>query len=614
LPRRWGEAARHLLAKAHDEAKQRDSSTAVAVMGRLAGWARNEAARLPRRLGSNPGLFTTSLITIVFVSLVVKIPGSPAPVQASFGDPCKDDALAERPEPTAAEPGSFAEASKTCRPLHIWRYFQRVRLPATLETAPPRIDYCLSYLLFEAPTTPLDMRRNLRVRNTRLVLTEPPAGDIEHLGEKQAWDQMGRGLDLRGRDLRFADFSRSDLRKADLRGADLFGANLAFANLGHATASDVDVNEYDGCSQALRVAVSVDDNIKEFCRTRLSNANLSNGKLRYINFWKTSLVNARLRYADLERAALNEADLHGGDLDGAMLQGANLFGARLDHASLKEARLDGANLSCAWARDTNLEAAHLSMAVLLKTRLDRANLKDGRLDGAYLARAHLSNTELAGSYLAGSDLRAAVLEGARLGSGPSERPFFHSAGSQEKRGDRPFFGWANLRGTQGAPAYDQEALKEGADQLWRRIAPAALAAAEPVDAMGSANPLDELAYHDRIAILLTKRACDPAAGAPELESLATRVLWDVNHDYAPEPREVTSFHKKVASSLLRPAPEVRSIAPPEGPPEGSALGAREGAGAGLTCPHAAEVPQHMRDGLHKLLITPLGVSPRPGGP
>jgi uncharacterized protein YjbI with pentapeptide repeats len=614
LPRRWGEAVRHSLAKAREEAQQRNSSTAVAVVGRLAAWARNEAARLPRRVRSNPGLFTTSLITVLFVSLIVTIPGSPAPVQASSGDPCEDEASADRPEPTAAEPASSPQeqTSQSCKRWQFWRYFERLQL----SVSPPRTDYCLTYLLFEAPTTPLEMRRNLRVRNVKLVLTEPSAADVAKLGEKQAWDQIGRGLDLRGRDLRFADFSRSDLRKADLRGADLFGANLAFANLGHATAADVEVSEYDGCSEALRVAVSVDGNEKEFCRTRISHAILNNAKLQHVNFWKTSLDHASLKYAELERAALNEADLHGGDLDGARLQGANLFGARLDHASLKEARLDGANLSCAWARDTNLEAAHLSMAVLLKTRLDGANLKDARLEGAYLAKAHLSNTELAGSYLAGSDLRAAVLEGARLGSGPRERPFFHSASAQEQRGDRPFFGWANLRGVQGAPAYDQEALKEGLDKLWRRIAPAALAGAEPADATGSTKSLAELAYYDRIAILLTKRACDPGADSPELESLATRVLWDVNHDHAPEPREVTSFHKKVASSLLRPsdATEARSIAPQERPPDGSALGARDGAGAGLTCAHAAEVPQHIREGLHELLVTPLGASPRPGEP
>ena len=81
------------------------------------------------------------------------------------------------------------------------------------------------------------MRRNLSVRNARLVPAEPSAGDIRELGEKEAWSQVGRGLDLKGRDLRFADFSGSDLRKADLRGADLFGANLASAKLRYATAA-----------------------------------------------------------------------------------------------------------------------------------------------------------------------------------------------------------------------------------------------------------------------------------------------------------------------------------------------------------------------------------------
>ena len=68
----------------------------------------------------------------------------------------------------------------------------------------------------------------------------------------QAWQEHGRGLDLRGRDLRYADLSSSDLRKADLRGADLLGANLAFADLRYARAGDVAVSDFDGCKSELR--------------------------------------------------------------------------------------------------------------------------------------------------------------------------------------------------------------------------------------------------------------------------------------------------------------------------------------------------------------------------
>jgi uncharacterized protein YjbI with pentapeptide repeats len=481
----------------------------------------------------------------------------------------------------AAEPVSYPQASATCRAWPIWNYFERVELPSSLTTTPARTDYCLTYLLFEAPTTPLAMRRNLRVRNAKLVLAEPAVADINDLGENEAWDQMGRGIDLKGRDLRFADFAGSDLRKADVRGADLFGANLAFADLRHAKAADVPVTEYDACDRALQVSVEAVD--QTFCRTRLSNAKLQNADLRDADFRKTSMEQVDLSYARLESAALNEADLRGSNLGGAQLQGSNLFGTRLDDAKLNHARLDGANLSCASVRNADLGAADLSMALLRKTRLDRAKLNDANLEGAYLAEARLSHAELANSYLAGADLRAAVFEGARLGSGDR---------------DRPFFGWANLRDVRGRPAYDEAALKEGPDTFWRRIAPEALPVAGPAGEDGSIRPLDQMAYEDRLAALLTGRVCDPEAPAPELQGLATRVLWDKDAT-----KEVTSFHKKVALSLLRAALDLSEL-----PAVRAEQAVTESA-----CPQAAWMPQNMRDGLRSLLVTPLGSSTTPAG-
>jgi uncharacterized protein YjbI with pentapeptide repeats len=570
LPRGWGEALRRSLAQARDVARQRRSSTTIVVIEKLAAWARNEAARFPRRLGRHPGLLAISLVTVVFVTSIATIPESAEPVAASSGDPCEDDALADEARAPAAEPVEYA-GSDACRPLLIWRYFARVRLPVALVSAPPRIDYCLTYLLFEAPTTPLNMRRNLRVRNARLVPAEPSAADLRELGEREAWNQVGRGLDLKGRDLRFADFTGSDLRKSDLRGADLFGANLASAKLRYATAADVPVSEYDGCSRALQVGVDG----QTYCRTRISDAKLQAADLRDASFWRTAMERADLSYGKLERAVLDHADLAGGDLQYADLRGARLFGARLDDAKLSQARLDGANLSCAWARNADLEAAELPMAVLLKARLEGAKLRDAGLEGAYLAQARLSQAELAGSYFAGADLRAAVLEDARFGAWPSELPFF---------------GWANLQAVEGQPAYGPEALKEGPDTVWRRIAPEALV-------QRAIPALVEAAYQDRLATLLTGRVCDPAADAHELQGLATRVLWDKDVI-----KEVTAFHKKVALGLLRAAAEVA--------PDG---GAEDATGPPL-CPQAAAMPPGMRDGLRSLLTTPLGSIKPSDGP
>ncbi len=568
LPRRWSEAVRRSLAASRAKAKQRKSGTAIVVAEGLAGWAKEEARRLPDRFGRHLRLLAISLMTVVFVSLIATIPRSAAPVQVAAGDPCAGDAGPDAAQVTIAEPVPYPKAGDSCRPWQFWRYFERVQLPVTQITAPPRIDYCLTFLLFEAPTTPLDMRRNLRVRNTRLVLAEPTPAQIGDLGEKEAWEQTGRGLDLKGRDLRFAEFSRSDLRKADLRGADLFGADLAFANLRHAQAADVSVTEYDGCDPALQVEVDH----QAFCRTRLSDATLSNADLRDTNFWKTGMEHVDLRYAQLARAGLNQADLNGSDLRASDLQGANLWGARLDDAKLNDARLDGANLSCASLRKAHLEAADLRMAALFKTRLDGAKLNDARLDGAYLAQARLADAELAGAYLAGADLRAALLEGARLGSGPR---------------DRPFFGWADLRDVRGQPAYDEESLKEGPDGLWRHIAPEALPAAGPAGDSGSIGPFEETAYEDRLAALLTGLVCDPEAEAPQLQGLATRVLWDKD-----AVGEVTGLHKKVALRLLRAASDAGEVA------AAGAVGAR--------CPQAAEMPRNLRERLRDLLVMPLG--------
>jgi uncharacterized protein YjbI with pentapeptide repeats len=588
LPRGWGEALRRSLRASRVEGRRRGRSTAIVLAERVAAWARKEGARFPRRLRSHPGVLATSLVSIVFVSLIATMPDSAAPVQASSGDPCKDDASPDAAEVAAAEPVAYPQASETCQPWLLWRYFERVQLPAALKTAPPRTDYCLTYLLFEAPTTPLDMRRNLRVRNAKLVLAEPSAAQIKDLGEREAWGQIGRGVDLKGRDLRFADFSGSDLRKADLRGADLLGVDLVSANLRHATAADVPTTQYDGCDKALRVDV----NDQTYCRTRISNANLGNADLRYANFWKTSMESVDLSYAKLEKAALNEADLRRGSLISADLRGANLYGARLDDAKLNQARLDGANLACAWVRRADLEAADLPMAVLLKARLDGARLEDAHLEGAYLAEARLSDAELGDTYLAGADLRAAVLEGARLGSGPR---------------DRPFFGWVNFTDVQGEPAYDERSAKDPGE-LWRRIAPEALPPAGPSDDADAIQPLDELdyqarlyemAYQDRLAALLTGRVCDPGADVPELQGLATRVLWDKDAT-----KKVTTFHKKVALSLLRAASDATET--------GGA--APEDAVTGSSCPQAAAMPQGMRDGLRGLLVAPLGALAPSGGP
>ncbi len=125
--------------------------------------------------------------------------------------------MLRRPDGTVPSP-----AYETCRPTwKFWSYFTPVSLSPAVAGGPVRTVLCLSYLLFEAPTTPLNMRRNLQVRSVDLVPAPPRDVVTQELDPDQAWREHGLGLDLRGRDLRYADLSSSDLRKADLRGADL---------------------------------------------------------------------------------------------------------------------------------------------------------------------------------------------------------------------------------------------------------------------------------------------------------------------------------------------------------------------------------------------------------
>ena len=135
-PRGWGDALRRSLAQTRDVARRQNSSTTTVVVERLGAWARNEAARFPRRLGRHPGLLAISLVTVVFVTFIARIPESAAPVAADSGDPCQDGALADGARAPAAEPVGYA-GSEACRPLLIWRYFKRVRLPVALVSAPP---------------------------------------------------------------------------------------------------------------------------------------------------------------------------------------------------------------------------------------------------------------------------------------------------------------------------------------------------------------------------------------------------------------------------------------------------------------------------------------------
>jgi hypothetical protein len=97
---------------------------------------------------------------------------------------------------------------------------------------------------------------------------------------------------------------------------------------------------------------------------------------------------------------------------------------------------------------------------------------------------------------------------------------------------------------------------------------------------------------------LSGLVCDPGAPPPQLQGLATRVLWDKDVI-----GEVTRFHKKVALSLLRAALDIGEVAG-VGPDD---------AARPRSCPQAAEMPQGMRERLRSLLVMPLGPIAPSGG-
>jgi uncharacterized protein YjbI with pentapeptide repeats len=252
----------------------------------------------------------------------------------------------------------------------VWRvgsWLRTVRLPDHRDVL------CVTYALFEAPDTPLGLRRNLVARDVSLVVSEPTDELIRDLGAKQAWQRKGKGADLQGRDLRFADLSGSDLRRADLRGANLNGSVLQQTKLTASVAGDIPRSEVGACAHELA---------GDYCLTGLVGADLTGADLRYLEGWKADLREANLTAAALHEAALGQGRLDGAllvwaHLDGADMRGAVLTGAVLREAVAPEARLDGADLRYAFLRQADLAGAALTDA-----RLDDADIGGTELVGA----------------------------------------------------------------------------------------------------------------------------------------------------------------------------------------------------------------------------------------
>jgi uncharacterized protein YjbI with pentapeptide repeats len=359
-------------------------------------------------------LASLSLVTSVFVFLVATVPGDAMErclvdeSRSLWCSPVRGIRNALSSIPVGSLGGNFA-----------------------IETsADGRRMLAITHDLFEGPKTWLNLQRNLVVRYAQLVVAEPPpvsaastaaagepanrtteelAVDAERLAkEKQAaWE--GKGINLRGRDLRFADLSGSDLRGADFRGADLDGAIVENAKLLAARIGDIPSKEVAYCPEHLKTH---DGQGNEFCRTRMTGADLSGSDLRFVEGWK----------ADLRSARLTGANLEGADLRQSSLQGAWLAWATLTDARLQEARLDLAVLREITAPGVNFEGASLN-----RVMLRGSDVHSAKIGGADLEAADLSETDLTGAVLnvtggpCRQHLAAANLTGAKgfRGCGPT---------------------------------------------------------------------------------------------------------------------------------------------------------------------------------------------------
>ncbi|MGC4046449.1 MAG: pentapeptide repeat-containing protein [Armatimonas sp.] len=147
-------------------------------------------------------------------------------------------------------------------------------------------------------------------------------------------------------------------------------------------------------------------------RAKVSRADLSNRRLRFLQASKAFLVNVNLYKSVLNGANLSGAQLQGADLREAQLQGTDMQRAQLQQADLTKAELQGADLKAAQLQDAVLMNAQLQGADLRGSQLQDANLFDTNLQGAKLSYTKLQGANLSGAQLQGATLGDARLQGA----------------------------------------------------------------------------------------------------------------------------------------------------------------------------------------------------------
>lgn len=322
--------------------------------------------------------------------------------------------------------GVYTVPEKDCKFSNPATYIAMIGIPAPSARGPKRQMGCLTYLLFEAPTTPLDMRRNLRLPNIRLVDQVMARRIPEQMNERNTYRLMSRGVDLRGRDLKYADLSGAQLQQADLRGADLRGANLKRADLRLADLGDIATTEFTACRNPLTVDCEGTEKKGRFCQTILHGVRLEEADLRFARLREADLSDANLNYAWLERADLQCAGMKRAALKGARLQGAHVAKGQFQGADLQDAKATGADFTMA-----KFDGA---------SRLKRLSAEFATWNDADFGGADLSLVRLNGALMRGVDLTGSNLENAEFFAANLQR-----AKINDVRGERIAFAMADLQ-------------------------------------------------------------------------------------------------------------------------------------------------------------------------
>ena len=180
------------------------------------------------------------------------------------------------------------------------------------------------------------------------------------------WNQWrsenpGRKIDLSGADLHRVAVDGSTVSEA---AGQFNGVDLSQANLSEARLRGVWLEGANLCGADLRKA-------------DLSTTFLTGARLAEANLWAANLRVAMLRGADLRDASFPVADLFGAildeaDLRGADLSGANLWRASLENSDLRGADLREANLAEAFLRGADVRTARMGHTLLPNADLHRA--------------------------------------------------------------------------------------------------------------------------------------------------------------------------------------------------------------------------------------------------